>query len=183
MKQYLSNEDFGIANGIAPLNENKKINSKYLPPYTGKNIVANDSFSDLSAKQTWSSEQTYNFDDYNLKLSDTINGVAAGFKTPRGLFNQLFVDDIVFVMADTEKNSDIKDEIGFYIWDGVESKIAVRDSDGKITTAGYNNLLGYKKSAAITKDGSLILESSTSGSSKFFKITVNDSGIISTVEV
>lgn len=168
MEEYLNSRDFGVADGLVPLNENKKINSQYLPAYTEANIFANDSIADLSARQTWSSEQTYNYTQYGLELKDTIAGVATGFKSPRGLFNQLFIDDIVFVRKNTETNADIKDEIGFYIWTGVESD--------------NSTLIGYKKSAAITKDGGLILKSSTSGSSKFFKITVSDSGTISTVE-
>lgn len=183
MRKYLSEDQRGVVNGIAPLNENKKIDSQYLPVYTEINVTANDSIADLSAKQTWSSEQTYNYADYGLTLEDTINGVACGFKAPRGLFNQLFVNDVVFTRADKTATSDMEDEIGFYVWNGVESKSAVRDKDGNITTEGYNNLLEYKKVAAITKDGGLILKSSTVGSSKFFKITVDDSGKISATEV
>lgn len=182
MKKYLSNDQRGVVNGVAPLNGNKKIDSQYLPVYTEINVVPNDSIADLSAKQTWSSEQTYNYEDYSLVLVDTISGVAAGFKAPRGHFNQLFVDDIVFTRTDNTTTSGMADEIGFYIWTGVDSKAAVRDTDGNITTEGYNNLTGYEKVAAITKDGGLILKSSTSGSSKFFKITVSDSGAISIVE-
>ena len=174
----------GIVNGVAPLNENKKIDSQYLPAYTEANIVASDSIADLSAKQTWSSEQTYNYEDYGLVLLDTIAGVAAGFKAPRGHFNQLFVDDIVFTRGTNEQTVGLMaDEIGFYIWTDVESKAAVRDADGNVTTEGYNNLVGYEKVAAITKDGGLILKSSTSGSSKYFKITVDDSGAISATAV
>lgn len=183
MKKYLSEDQRGVVNGVAPLNANKKIDSQYLPVYTEINIAANDTIADLSAKQTWSSEQTYNYEDYNLILKDTISGVAAGFKAPRGHFNQLFVDDIVFTRADNTTTSDIADEIGFYIWNGVDSKAAVRDANGNITTEGYNNLLEYKKVAGITKDGGLVLKSSTAGSSKYFKITVNDAGTISAVEV
>lgn len=87
MRRYLSDTDRGIVNGIAPLNENKKIDSQYLPVYTEINVTANDSIADLSAKQTWSSEQTYNYADYGLTLNDTISGIAAGFKAPRGHFN------------------------------------------------------------------------------------------------
>ena len=184
MQEYFNNKDKGTVNGIVPLNENKKINSKYLPAYTGANIVANDSISDLTARQTWSSEQTYNYEDYGQKLTDTINGVATGFKAPRGLFNQFFVDDIVFTRGQTEKDDGvIADDIGFYIWTGVESKTAVKDSDNNITTAGYNNLLGYKRVAAISKDCGIVLKSSTSGSSKYFKIRVDDSGNISASKV
>lgn len=173
----------GIVNGVAPLNENLKINSQYLPAYTELNVTPNDQIADISAKQTWSSEQTYNYEDYGLVLEDTINGVACGFKAPRGLFNQLFVQDIVFTREDNTANSSMADEIGFYIFDGVETKVAVRDSKGNVTTAGYNNLLNYKKVAAITNHGSIILKSSTPGSSKYFDISVDDSGAISAVQV
>ena len=183
MKKYISQDQRGVVNGVAPLNENKKIDSQYLPVYTEINVTANDSIADLSAKQTWSSEQTYNYTDYGLVLVDTISGVAAGFKAPRGHFNQLFVDNVVFTRADNTTTSDIADEIGFYIWNGVESKAAVKDSDGNVTTEGYNNLLEYEKVAAITKDGGLLLKSSTNGSSKYFKITVDDNGVISAVSV
>lgn len=184
LENYVLLSQRGVVNGVAPLNANKKIDSQYLPVYTEANIVANDSIADLAAKQTWSSEQTYNYEDYGLVLEDTIAGVAAGFKAPRGHFNQLFVDDIVFTRGTTGQTAGLMaDEIGFYVWSGVESKAAVRDSAGNITTEGYNNLLGYEKVAAITKDGGLILKSSTSGSSKFFKITVNDSGALSATEV
>lgn len=188
IKQKLENEyvplsSRGIVNGVAPLNANKKIDSQYLPVYTEINVTANDSIADLSAKQTWSSEQTYNYEDYGLVLVDTISGVAAGFKAPRGHFNQLFVDDIVFTRADNTTTSSTADEIGFYIWDSVESKAAVRDTDGNVTTEGYNNLIGYEKVAAITKDGGLILKSSTSGSSKYFKITVDDNGTVKATQI
>lgn len=183
LKKYLTSDDRGIVNGVAPLNGKKKIDSQYLPVYTEINVTPSTLIADLSAKQTWTSEQTYNYTDYNLVLEDTINGVAAGFKAPRGHFNQLFVDDIVFTRADTTATSNIADEIAFYIWTGVDSKIAVRDANGNITTDGYNNLLGYEKVASITKDGGLILKSSTSGSNKYFKITVDDNGQITVTEV
>ena len=180
MKKYLSEDQKGIVNGVAPLNANKKIEQQYLPTYTEINVTPSDSIADLSAKQTWSSEQTYNYEDYGLVLEDTINGIACGFKAPRGLFNQLFINDIVFTRADKTATSGMEDEIGFYVWNGVESKVAVRDSSGNVTTEGYNNLLGYEKVAAITKDGGLVLKSSTAGSSKYFKITVDDNGTLKT---
>lgn len=180
---YVPLSSRGIVNGVAPLNGNKKIDSQYLPAITDANITASDSIADLSAKQTWTSEQTYNFEDYGLVLEDVINGIACGFKAPRGLFNQLFVEDIVFTRIDKTATSDMADEIGFYVWDGVESKAAVRDANGNVTTEGYNNLLEYTKVASITKDGGLILKSSTSGSNKYFKITVNDNGQISATQV
>ena len=184
MKQYLSIEDRGIVNGVAPLNANKKIDSQYLPVYTDIDVTANDLIADLSKKQTWSSEQTYNYEDYSLVLTDTIAGIAAGFKAPRGHFNQLFVDDVVFTRGSKEQTEGlIADEIGFYTFTDVDSKVAVRDKNGNITTEGYNDLLGYTKVAAITKDGGLILKSSTPGSNQFFKITVDDSGSISTTRV
>lgn len=183
MKKYLSDDQRGVVNGVAPLNANKKIDSQYLPVYTEINVTPSDTIADLSAKQTWSSEQTYNYEDYGLVLVDTVSGVAAGFKAPRGHFNQLFVDDIVFTRADNTTTSSVADEIGFYIWDGVESKAAVRDADGNVITEGYNTLLEYEKVAAITKDGGLILKSSTAGSSKYFKITVDDSGQIAATQV
>lgn len=183
LKKYLTIDDRGIVNGVAPLNSNKKIDSQYLPVYTDVNITPSSSIADLSKKQTWTSEQTYNYEDFSLILEDTISGVAAGFKAPRGHFNQLFVDDIVFTREDDTTTSSISNEIGFYIWTGVDSKTAVRDSDGNIITTGYNNLIGYEKVAAITKDGGLILKSSTKGSNKYFKITVNDNGQIAVTEV
>ena len=174
----------GALNGVAELNANGKVPADQLPNYTDANYVPSDEISSLTAKQTWTSEQTYNYEDYGLVLEDTIAGVAAGFKAPRGHFNQLFVDDIVFTRGTKEQTEGLMaDEIGIYVWNDVESKAATRDSTGNITTEGYNNLLGYEKVAAITKDGGLILKSSTSGSSKFFKITVNDSGALSAVEV
>ena len=174
----------GAVNGVAELNANGKIPADQLPNYTDVNYVASNEIAGLTVKQTWTSEQTYNYEDYGLELTDTIVNVAAGFKAPRGLFNQLFVDDIVFTRGTNEDTTGLMaDEIGFYVWNDVESKAAVRDSDGNIKTEGYNNLLGYEKVAAITKDGGLILKSSTAGSSKYFKITVNDSGTISAVEV
>jgi hypothetical protein len=182
MKKYLSDYDKGTANGVVPLNVNKKIDAKYIPDYTEGNIVANDTISDLSSIQTWSSEQTYNYEDYGLALNDTINGVATGFKAPRGLFNWLFVDDIVFTRDAKEVDSGIKNEIGFYTWNGVESKSAVKDSSGKITTAGYNNVTGAERVASITSDGCLVLKSSTPNSSKYFKITVYDNGSLNTSE-
>lgn len=182
--KYIPVSQKGVANGVAPLNANNKIESQYLPTITDANITASDSIADLSAKQTWSSEQTYNYEDYGLVLVDTVAGVAAGFKAPRGHFNQLFVDDIVFTRGTNEQTEGLMaDEIGFYIFNDVESKAAVRDANGNITTEGYNNLLGYEKVAAITKDGGLILKSSATGSSKYFKITVDDSGQISAVQV
>lgn len=183
MRRYLSDADRGIVNGVAPLNANKKIDSQYLPVYTEINVTANDSIADLSAKQTWSSEQTYNYEDYGLVLLDTISGVAAGFKAPRGHFNELFVDEFIFTRADNSTTSGMNEEIGFYIWEGVESKAAVRDSNGNITTEGYNILQKKKKIAAITKDGELVLKSSTPNSSKYFKITVDDTGALITQEV
>lgn len=174
----------GALNGVATLNANGKVPADQLPNYTDANYVASDEISSLTAKQTWTSEQTYNYEDYGLELVDTIAGVAAGFKAPRGLFNQLFVDDIVFTRGTNEQTEGLMaDEIGIYIWSDVDSKAATRDSTGNISTEGYNNLLGYEKVAAITKDGGLILKSSTAGSSKYFKITVNDSGTISATEV
>ena len=174
----------GSLNGVATLNANGKVPADQLPSYTDANYVASDEISSLTAKQTWTSEQTYNYEDYGLELEDTIAGVAAGFKAPRGLFNQLFVDDIVFTRGTKEQTEGLMaDEMGFYIWNDVESKAATRDSTGSISTEGYNNLLGYEKVAAITKDGGLILKSSTAGSSKYFKITVSDSGTISATEV
>ena len=174
----------GSLNGVATLNANGKVPADQLPNYTDANYVPSDEISSLNAKQVWTSEQTYNYEDYGLTLEDTIVNVAAGFKAPRGLFNQLFVDDVVFTRGTNEDTEGlIADEIGFYIWSDVESKAAIRNSAGDITTEGYNNLLGYEKVAAITKDGGLILKSSTAGSSKYFKITVNDSGTISAVEV
>ena len=96
----------------------------------------------------------------------------------------LFVDDVVFTRGTTgNAEGVIADEIGFYTFTGVDSKSAVRDSSGKITTPGYNDLTGYTKVAAITKDGGLILKSSTAGSSKYFKLTVDDSGTIHTTKV
>lgn len=174
----------GALNGVATLNASGKVPADQLPSYVDANYVPSDEISSLTAKQVWTSEQTYNYEDYGLVLEDTIVNVAAGFKAPRGLFNQLFVDDIVFTRGTNEQTEGLMaDEIGFYIWSDVESKAAARDSAGNITTEGYNDLLGYKKVAAITKDGGLILKSSTTGSSKFFKITVDDSGVISAVEV
>lgn len=174
----------GALNGVATLNANGKVPADQLPNYTDANYVPSDEISSLTAKQTWTSEQTYNYEDYGLELEDTIAGVAAGFKAPRGLFNQFFVDDIVFTRGTKEQTEGLMaDEIGIYIWSDVDSKAAIRDSAGNISTEGYNNLLGYEKVAAITKDGGLILKSSTAGSSKFFKITVNDSGTISAIEV
>ena len=183
LNNYILTSQRGVVNGVAPLNANKKIDSQYLPVYTEINVTPSDTIADLSAKQTWSSEQTYNYEDYGLVLVDTVSGVAAGFKAPRGHFNQLFVDDIVFTRADNTTTSSVADEIGFYIWDGVESKAAVRDADGNVITEGYNTLLEYEKVAAITKDGGLILKSSTAGSSKYFKITVDDSGQIAATQV
>lgn len=184
MRKYVSDAEKGVANGIAPLNGRSKIDAAYLPNYTDVNYVASDEVADLTAKQTWTSEQTYNYEDYNLVLKDTISGVAAGFKAPRGLFNQMFVDDIIFTRGVTGNTAGaIADEIGFYIWTGVNSSAAVRDTSGNITTEGYNELTGYEKVAAITKDGGLILKSSTAGSTKYFKISVNDSGTISATQV
>lgn len=178
---YIPKSSRGIVNGVAPLNANKKIDSQYLPVYTEINVTANDSVADLSAKQTWSSEQTYNYEDYGLVLEDTIAGVAAGFKAPRGHFNQLFVDDIVFTRGTKEQTEGLMaDEIGFYIWNKVDSKAAVRDTSGNVTTEGYNNLLGYTKIAAITKDGKLVLKS---GGGKFFALSVSDEGQLSVEEV
>lgn len=184
MRKYLDESQRGIINGVAPLNEDKKIDSQYLPVYTDVKITPSASIASLSAKQTWTSEQTYNYEDFSLVLEDTIAGVAAGFKAPRGHFNQLFVDDIVFTRGQTTQTEGlIADEIGFYIWTGVDSLTAVRDDNGDITAPGYNNLIGYEKVASITKDGGLILKSSTDGSDKYFKITVNDSGQITATEV
>ena len=184
MKKYLSDSDKGVANGVAPLNSGNKIDATYLPNYTDVNYVPSNKAADLTAKQTWTVEQTYNYDDYGLAIEDTISGVAAGFKAPRGLFNMLFVDDVVFTRGTTgNAEGVIADEIGFYTFTGVDSKSAVRDSSGKITTPGYNDLTGYTKVAAITKDGGLILKSSTAGSSKYFKLTVDDSGTIHTTKV
>lgn len=182
MKKYLSDYDKGTANGVVPLNVNKKIDAKYIPAYTEENIVANDAISDLSSIQTWSSEQTYNYEDYGLALNDTINGVATGFKAPRGLFNGLFVDDIVFTRAAKAVDSGIKKEIGFYTWNGVDSKSAIKDSSGQITTAGYNNVTGAKRVASITSDSGLVLKSSNPSSSKYFKLTIDDNGSLNISE-
>jgi len=184
LNNYVQLSQKGIANGVVPLNANKKIDSAYLPNYTEINVTPNDQIADITAKQVWTSEQTYNYEDYNLVLQDNIVNVAAGFKAPRGYFNQFFVDDIVFTRGSTEQTDGlIADEIGFYIFSGVESKVAVRDTSGNITTSGYNNLLGYEKVAAITKDGELVLKSSTPGSEVYFKITVDDSGELKTTKV
>lgn len=173
----------GIANGVAPLNENKKISTDYLPSYVDANYVPNEDIADLNGKNTWTSEQTYNYDDYNLVTTDVLNGVACGFKSARGLFNQLFVGDVVFPRKSKDQNSGMADEIGFYIWSGVDSKIATKDDDGNITTEGHNTLKDYTKVASVTKDGGLILKSSTQSSSKYFKLTIDDNGQISIAEV
>ena len=184
MKKYLHEDQRGVINGIAPLNEKTKIDPKYLPVFTEVKVTPSEKIASLSAKQTWTSEQTYNYEDFSLVLEDTIAGVAAGFKAPRGHFNQLFVDDILFTRGSTEQTAGLMaDEIGFYVWTDVNSKTAVRDDDGNIITAGYNELVGYEKVAAITKDGGLILKSSTPDSNKYFKITVDDSGQITVTEV
>ena len=130
------------------------------------------SIADLSAKQTWSCEQTYNYEDYSLVLDDTIAGVAAGFKAPRGHFNQLFVDDVVFTRGTKEQTPDvIADEIGFYTWSDVNSKIATKDENGNVTSKGYNNLVDYTKVFAITKDGKLILKSGGASSLLYQLVT------------
>lgn len=181
MKKYLHEDQKGSVNGVAPLNANKKIDSQYLPVYTEINITPSDSIADLSAKQTWSSEQTYNYEDYGLVLLDTIAGIAAGFKAPRGHFNQLFVDNIVFTRGTKDQAEGvIAEAIPFYIFDNVESKAAIRDANGNVTTEGYNKLVNYRKIGAITSDGGLVLKSSTPGSSKFFKLTIDDNGNINT---
>ena len=178
---YIPLSQKAVANGVASLNGNGKIPSSQLPNYTEANIVPSDAIADLSAKQTWISEQTYNYDDYGLKLVDTIAGVAAGFKAPRGHFNQLFVDDIVFTRGTNEQTEGLMaDEIGFYIWSGVESKAAVKDANGNITTPGYNNLLDYTKVASITKDGKLVLRSP---GGKYFALQVSDAGALTVTEV
>lgn len=182
MKKYLSEDQRGVVNGVAPLNGNKKIESQYLPTYTELNVTPSDSLADLSAKQTWTQEQTFNFDDYNQILTDNISGVACGFKAPRGLFNQFFINDIVFTRADNTTTSGMASDIGFYVWNGVDSKIATRDDNGNIVTAGYNTLKEYKRVAAITNDGGLVLKSSTPGSSKYFKLTIDDNGSLNTSE-
>lgn len=165
------------------LNGNGKVPADQLPNYTEVGYVPSDEVSSLTKKQIWTSEQTYNYEDYGLVLKDTVNGIACGFKAPRGFFNQLFISDFVFPRNGTLATDELADDIGFYIFTGVESKAAVRDEDGNITTEGYNNLLGYEKVAGISKDGGLILKSSTTGSNKYFKLTVNDSGQITATQV
>jgi len=177
MKKYISNDQRGIVNGVAPLNANKKIESQYLPAYTEIAITPNDAIADLSAKQTWSSEQTFNYEDYGLILYDNINGIAAGFKAPRGLFNQLFADDIVFVRKDNTATSGMTEGISFYTFDGVNSKAAVKDAEGNITTEGYNILQNYTKVFTILSDGGIVMKSP---SGNYFKIAVDDNGTLST---
>lgn len=182
MKKYIDESSRGSVNGIAPLNGNKKIDSQYLPAITDANIVQSDSIADISAGQTWTAEQVFNYDSYGQILVDNINGVACGFKAPRGLFNQFFAEDIVFTRADNTPNSEMAESIGFFVWNGVESKSAVKNEDGTISQEGYNNLLEYKRVAAITNDGGLVLKSSTPGSSKYFKLSIDDNGAINTSE-
>lgn len=183
LNTFLRTSNLGLANGVAPLNANKKISTEYLPSYTEIDYVPNEDIADLNGKNTWTSEQIYNYEDYDLTTEDVLNGVACGFKSARGLFNQLFVGDVVFPRKTEDKDSGMADEIGFYIWDDVNSKIAVRDDSGNITTAGYNTLTEYTKVASVTKDGGIVLKSSTQGSSKYFKLTVNDSGQLNIAEV
>lgn len=171
---------YGIPNGIAPLNSKGKIDKNFLPNYTEVNYIASDTASSLTAKQTWTSEQTYNYEDYNLVLQDTISGIACGFKAPRGLFNQCFIDDIVFTRGQTGSTVEkMANEIGFYIWNGVDSQAATKDEKGNITEEGYNLLQEYTKIASITNDGGLVLKSSTPNSKKYFKLTIDDNGVLS----
>lgn len=173
-------ESIGGSSGICPLNPSKKVAATYLPNYTDVGYVPSDDAASIRLKQVWSHEQTYNYDDYNRILTDTIQGIACGFKAQRGLFNQLFVNDIVFCRPGTEANNQLAEAISFYVWDGVKSKSAVRDADNNITTAGYNILQNYTKIGGISNDGGLILKSSTAGSTKYFKITVDDNGQLTT---
>lgn len=73
--------------------------------------------------------------------------------------------------------------IGFYVWNGTKAKKATYEEDGvTLKTEGSSILYNYKPVAAITSDGGLVLKSSTPGSSKYFKLTINDSGTIAASE-
>ena len=141
IKKYLDESQRAAANGVAPLNEKGKVPASYLPNYTDISYMPSDDAASLNAKQTWTYEQTFNYEDYGLKLYDNISGISAGFKAPRGLFNQLFVDDIVFCGADNTSFSGanpakMNEGISFYIFTDTLTKAAIKDKDGKITTPG-----------------------------------------------
>lgn len=182
MKKYIDESQKGVQNGIVPLNKSTKIEAAYLPNYTDVGYMPSDDAASLKLKQTWSHEQTFNYDDYDLALYDNIAGIAAGFKAPRGMFNQLFVDDIIFTASDntsvnTTTNSIMNEGISFYVWDSARSVAAKRDAEGNITTDGYSKLINYRKIFSILNDGSFVM---SSPSGKFFKVNVDDNGNLST---
>ena len=185
MKKYLDESMKGIANGIAPLNNSKTIEPAYLPNLIDSKYVPTNEVAGLNTKQTFSHEQTFNYDDYNLKLYDNIAGIAAGFKAPRGLFNQLLVDDIVFVCSDNTSTdstgatlSKMNEGISFYTFDYGKTKVATRDKEtNEITTPGYSKLVGYKKIFTVLNDGGLVLHSPSGNP---FKLIVDDAGNLST---
>ena len=183
MKKYIDESKKGVPGGYVPLNNSTKIEPAYLPNYTDVNYMPNKDAASLNLKQTWTYEQTFNYDDYNLILYDNIAGIAAGFKAPRGLFNQLFVDDIVFTASDktsvsTTTKSVMNEGISFYVWDTAKSVAAKRDTTTEeITTPGYSKLENYRKVFSILNDGSFVI---SSPSGKFFKVSVDDNGNLST---
>lgn len=176
-------EEKGVRNGVVPLNASTKIEATYLPNYTDVGYVPSDDVAGLTIQNKWQSEQTFNYVDYNLYAEDRATNVAAGFKCRRGLFNQLLINDFVFTRADNTATSGMAEAIGFYVWDTTAAIKATYESDGvTIKTPGSSILQGYRCVAAVTNDGGLVLKSSTPGSSKFFKITVDDTGTISANE-
>ena len=182
MKKYIDESQKGVRDGVVPLNKSTKIEAAYLPNYTDVGYMPSDDAASLKLKQTWSHEQTFNYDDYDLTLYDNIAGIAAGFKAPRGMFNQLFVDDIVFTASDntsvnTTTKSVMNEGISFYVWDTAKSVAAEKDTEGNITTDGYSKLINYRKIFSILNDGSFVM---SSPSGKFFKVSVDDNGNLST---
>ena len=98
------------------------------------------------------------------------------------MFNQLFVDDIVFTASDktsvnTTTKSVMNEGISFYVWDTAKSVAAEKDTEGNITTDGYSKLINYRKIFSILNDGSFVM---SSPSGKFFKVSVDDNGNLST---
>lgn len=182
MKKYIDESQKGVQNGVVPLNKSTKIEAAYLPNYTDVGYMPSNDAASLKLKQTWSHEQTFNYNDYDLTLYDNIADIAAGFKAPRGMFNQLFVDDIIFTASDntsvnTGTKSVMNEGISFYVWDTAKSVAAKRDTEGNITTDGYSKLINYRKIFSILNDGSFVM---SSPSGKFFKVSVDDSGNLST---
>ena len=67
--------------------------------------------------------------------------------------------------------------ISFYVWDTAKSVAAKKDAEGNIITDGYSKLENYRKVFSILNDGSFVM---SSPSGKFFKISIDDNGNLST---